>query len=313
MRRKRILRPFDSADEAAEAAAARLAERQHGVVARHQLVALGMLEGQIERRLKRGYLHRVYRGVYAVGHRRLTREGRWMAAVLASSAEAVLSHRSAACLWGLRAWRGEEEVSRPGRFRHQKGIRAHRAAVPPDEISVVEGIPVTSPFRTAFDLAAVVGERELERLWNEVKVRGLTDRLSPWEFLRRYPRRRGTLAWRRLLESEAPEGIMRSELEEAFVAFLDAWGLSRPRFNGSVAVRDGFLEVDCLWDDARLAVELDGRAFHDTAHGFEADRRRDRLLLSEGWRTMRITWRQLQDEPDAVAADLRTALQFTRP
>lgn len=203
----------------------------------------------------------------------------------------MLSHRAAGDLWRLRPWRGEPEVSRPGRFRHQAGLRAHRAVVPADELESVDGIPVTTPFRTAFDLAAVVGEGELERLWNEVRVRGLTDRLSPWEFLHRYPGRRGAVAWRRLLESEAPEGITRSALEEAFVTFLDAHGLPRPRLNGTLSLRGTFVEVDCLWEAARLAVELDGRAFHDTARRFEADRRRDRLLLAEGWRTMRITWR----------------------
>jgi very-short-patch-repair endonuclease len=200
-----------------------------------------------------------------------------------------------------------------GRRCRHSGITAHEARLPDDEREVVDGIPVTSPFRTVCDLAAVVGERELERFWNEVKVRELTDRLSPWEFLRRYPGRRGTGAWRRLLASEAPTGITRSALEEAFVAFLDAHGLQRPRLNGAISLRSGFVEADCIWDDAQLVVELDGRRFHDTARSFEADRRRDRLLLAEGWRTMRMTWRQLQNEPHAVVADLLQALQSTRP
>lgn len=293
---------------------AELAARQHGVVARAQLVALGMGRRHIDQLLSRGRLHPLHRGVYAVGHRLLTRESRWVAAVFAAGEGAMLSHRSAAELWGL--WRprdGAIELTRNRKIRRQAEIVAHRREVPSDERGVVDGIPVTSPFRTAFDLAAVLDERALERAWNEVKVRGLTDRLSPWDLLRRYPRRRGTAAWRRLLESEAPEGVTRSELEEAFLAFLDACGLPRPRLNAALSLRGGFVEVDCLWEEQRLAVELDGRRFHGTARSFESDRRRDRLLLAEGWRTMRITWRQLREEPASLAADLLKALHTPGP
>jgi very-short-patch-repair endonuclease len=190
----------------------------------------------------------------------------------------------------------------------RRGIVSHALAVATDERRVVDGIPVTSPFRTLFDLASILEKRELERALHEVEVRGLTDRMSLPMLLERYPGRRGTRNLRVLLESKEPVGITRNDFEEAFLALVDAHELPRPRMNADLALRGRFFEIDALWEAQRVALELDSRTVHATPEKFESDRQRDRMLIAEGWRTMRVTWRQLQEEPEAIVADLRQAL-----
>ncbi len=178
----------------------------------------------------------------------------------------------------------------------------------PDEVTKVNGIPITSVFRTIFDLAAIATEREVERAFHEAEVRRLTDRVSLPMLLERYPRRRGATVIRKVLASREPTGVTRNDFEERFVAFLDARGLPRPLLNGTLPVRGRLLSPDCMWRRERLIAELDSREVHDTDRAFEGDRRRDRELLAEGWRSTRVTWHQLRDEPNAVAADLRRLL-----
>ncbi len=168
---------------------------------------------------------------------------------------------------------------------------------------------MTSVARTQFDLAGMLTRRQLERAMHEVEVSELRDRLSLWDLLARYPRRRGAVNLRAVLQSKLPVGVTRNDFEEAFVALLDSHGLPRPRLNGTLAIRGRLLEPDCMWTEQRLLVELDGGAVHHTDGAFEDDRQRDRILLAEGWRSARITWRQLRDEPAAIAADLRESLQ----
>jgi very-short-patch-repair endonuclease len=287
-----------------------MAGGQHGVVARWQLDCHGIGRGAIERRLSRGTLHRLHQGVYAVGHRALTAESRWMAAVVACGPKAVLSHRSAAQIRGLLPRSSiASEVTRPRAFRARRGIKIYRSIVLVDEQTLVEGIPVTSVSRTLFDLAALSSRRQMERMLNEAKVLELTDRLSLPDLFERYPRRRGSALLRELLADEATlRGVTRSELEERFVSFVDASGLPQPRLNADLSVYGRFFRVDCLWAEQRLIVELDGRASHGTGRAFERDRERDRLLLTDGWRVVRVTWRQLHDDPAALAADLRRLL-----
>jgi very-short-patch-repair endonuclease len=148
----------------------------------------------------------------------------------------------------------------------------------------------------------------LERAFHEAEVRELRDRVSLWDLLERHPGRRGTARLRAVLKARAPVGITRNELEELFVALIDAHGLPRPRLNGTLPIRGRLLEPDCMWPAQRLLVELDGGAVHRSARNFESDRQRDRVLLAEGWYSMRVTWRQLHDEPGAIAADLRDLL-----
>jgi very-short-patch-repair endonuclease len=291
-----------------------MAGRQHGLVARRQLIDAGVGPRAIEERIGRGRLHVVHRGVYAVGHTAFSVRGRWMAAVLAAGTEAVLSHRTAAMLWGLiPRSSGEIEVTRPTSARRRPWIVLHRSPLPGDERTWVDGIPVTSVSRTILDLAAVGSRRQVERALNEMEVLSLTDSLSIPDLLERYPRRRGSAVLRDLLGGdEGVVGITQSDLEERFVAFLEATELPLPRLNADLAVAGRFFSVDCLWADQRLIVELDGRAVHGTAKAFESDRERDRLLLVEGWRVVRITWRQLRDQQASIAKDLRSILIRSR-
>jgi very-short-patch-repair endonuclease len=179
-----------------------------------------------------------------------------------------------------------------------------------DEITSIDRIPVTSPFRTLLDMAAVLPERQLEKILNEVEAQQLTDGLSMHELLRRHPRRRGSAVLRRLLaELDAGSGTTRSELEDRFVALLDRSRLPRPQLNASISANGRFFEADCLWAEQRLIVELDGRAVHGTRRAFERDRERDRCLLADGWRVVRVTWRQLENDASAVLADLRSLLR----
>jgi very-short-patch-repair endonuclease len=287
---------------------AELAQRQHAVVSRRQLLALGMGRRAIVGRLKRGQLHEIFRGVYVVGVRRISRRGRWMAAVLACGDGAVVSHRSAARLWRLLPAASKSiDVTCSVRVE-RTGIVSHRSVVAADEWLVWDGIPATSPFRTIFDLAAVAPMRELERAFHEAEARQVTDRVSLPMLLERYPGRRGAKKVKALLESRAPSAITRNDFEEAFLVLVDEHGLPRPRMNADLALRGRFFEIDALWERERVAVELDSRSIHGTRKKFESDRQRGRILVAEGWRTIHVTWRQLQEEPAAIVGDLRKAL-----
>ena len=290
---------------------ARLAEDQHGVVARRQLIELGLTDARIKGRIAQGHLHVVHRGVYAVGHRLLSRRGRWMAAVLFGGPGAVLSHQSAAELWGIAPRRRRAiDVTRRRGWRTSPGILVHRNVISADEIETIAGIPCTCVPRTSLDLAGSASREELERAINQAEVRRLTHSLSMYDLLKRYPRRRGAPMLRALLDDRAEaRGITRSRLEERFATVLARSDLPRPQLNAGLAMRGRFFEVDCLWREQRVVVELDGIQAHGTDLAFEKDRERDRLLIAEGWRVARVTWRQLRDDTPSVLADLRRVLR----
>jgi predicted transcriptional regulator of viral defense system len=292
-----------------EAAIAVLAARQHGVVARAQLVAAGLGVDAIDHRLRNRRLLSVHRGVYAVGHKKISGHGWYMAAVLAAGPGAVLSYRSAGDLWGVRRTsRRRVDVTTPRRVPSRWEIETHYAPLPDDETTVIKGIPVTTVPRTLFDLAAVVDRLALERAMEQAEAQRLTDPLTLDDLLQRYPARRGTRKLAVALEL-GRKGITRSKLEERFQALLDEAVLPRPELNAPIELNGRRFEADCLWRKQRLIVELDGRAWHDTRQAFERDRERDRLLQASGWRVVRITWRQLRDDPQAVARDLRRLLR----
>jgi very-short-patch-repair endonuclease len=288
-----------------EAAIGRLAESQHGVVTRAQLSALGLGERAIDHRLGLNLLRPVHRGVYTIGHRLLTQRGRWMAAVLACGPGAVLSYRAAAALWGIRNGT-RVEVTAPTARHRRDGFTVHRAVLPEDERTTHLGIPTTTVPRTLLDLSAVVGRDELRSATRQAEQRRLADRMWLGDLIERYPRRPGIKALKAIAE-EATRGlsIVRSELEERFHAFLLSAAFPEPATNVLIET----FEVDCAWPERRLIVELDGHATHSTQHAFERDRERDRVLSAAGWRVVRITWRQLADDPDRVERDLRRLLR----
>lgn len=236
-----------------------------------------------------------------------------MAAVLAGGAGAVLSHRSAAALWGIATFSGAIEITSPRDTRSRGAIRRHCAHLPSDEVTVLDGIPVTSVNRTLFDYAGASSVDRLEAAIREAEYRRLWDHLSLPALLARHPGARGNANLRLCLERLGrTAGFTRSDLEELFLPFLDRFGLSRPHLNARFQVRGEWIEVDCLWRKERLAVELDSRAAHETRAAFETDRDRDRRLQSEGWRVVRITWRQLHEEPERIARDLGSLLGYKR-
>lgn len=234
-----------------------------------------------------------------------------MAAVLASGPEAVLSHRSAAALWGLRGYSERAvEVSVPRKSTSSKEIRRHFSQVPPDEQAVEERIPVTSVHRTIFDLAATASVDEVVSMIREAEFLNRWDRLSLPDLLERYPGKRGSRKVRFALGrlKEEPPGRKRSKLEERFAPFLRKHHLPLPRFNDWISLNGKNYQVDCHWPGTGQIVELDGWEGHGTRSAFREDRARDRKLRVAGYSVTRITFNQLDDEPEAVAADLRLLL-----
>jgi very-short-patch-repair endonuclease len=288
-----------------------LAEQQHGVVAMRDLLAIGVTRKAAESRLKRGRLHRIHRGVYAVGHRILTDDGWRMAAVLAAGPGAVLSHHSAAELWALRWMARRRHIVTVARHVRVPGIEAHRGLLPADEITTVRGIPVTTVPRTILDLAVSSKEDQVARLINEAEVKRLWDELSLPDLLARYPRRPGTKTVRQVL-ADRPAGVPKNVFEDAFLAFVGRHALPRPEVNVWLTVGKHMYEVDCLWRPQHVAVELDGRGAHGTARAFEHDRLKSRRLTVAGWRPVRVTWRQLHREERELAADLGALVSSDR-
>jgi very-short-patch-repair endonuclease/predicted transcriptional regulator of viral defense system len=294
-----------------------LARQQHGVVARQQLAAAGFQKDAIAVRLRRGRLHRVHAGVYGVVPRQLlTRQGQWMAAVLASGPEALLSHQTAAALWGIRGYSGGAiHVTVPHKSTSSKLIRRHFSVVPADERVVGEGIPVTSVHRTIFDLAASQDVDGVSAMIRETEYLNRWDRLSLPELLERYPGKRGSRKVRFALErlEEEPTGRTRSKLERRFAPFLRRHHLPLPRFNDWILLGSKRFQVDCHWPDLRQIIELDGWQGHGTRSAFQDDRARDRALRVAGYSVIRLTWAQLSSEPSQVARDLQKLLGRSPP
>jgi very-short-patch-repair endonuclease len=285
---------------------ATIAERQYGVVSTQQLLAAGISHKAIATRVRRHGLHRLHRGVYAVGHTALVLLAREMAAVLACGEGAVVSHRSAAALWGLLPPDDgpiDVTVTRSGRSR--PGLRVHRSrTLDPSDVRVIHGIPVTSPTRTMLDMAETTPERELERALDEALVQKLTSHDTLVAAVDGAAGRRGASRVRTLLDRQDEPALTRSEAEERCLELIRKAALEAPEVN----VQVGRHTVDFLWRDRRLVVEIDGYRFHSSRKSFERDRLRDAELAARGYRVIRITWRQLIEEPYAVVARLSLAL-----
>jgi very-short-patch-repair endonuclease len=299
------------ATRSVDAIIAALAARQHGVVARLQLLAAGLTVAEIEGRVRRGLLIPLHRGVYAVGHAVLRSAGHRLAAVLACGDGAVLSHRSAAAHLALRASSATriDITSARGSGRARAGLRVHRGAIEPWERTVHDAVPVTTPARTLLDLAEVLPRRPLERALAEAENLRLFDLAAIDRVLAAHPHRHGAARLRALLgDAGLGEDLTRSELEERVLALCDRHGIPRPRVNDRVAG----LEVDFHWPAARLVVEADSRRHHLTAAAFERDRERDAHLMLHGIRVLRLTSRRIATEPGEVAATIRSLVASCR-
>jgi Transcriptional regulator, AbiEi antitoxin/Protein of unknown function (DUF559) len=297
----------------------RLAERQHGVVSLPQLQFLGLSARAVRDRVAAGRLTRIHRGVYAVGHARLTLRGHWMAAVLAYGVGARLSYRSAAALHGVRPDnRPKADVTVPSASaRPRPGIVVHKSTtLHSADITTIDGIPCTSLARTLLDLAEVVDRQAVERAISQAEVLGIFDLREVEDVLARATGRRGAGVLREILTEYEGPTLTDRELEARFLALCRAASLPEPEVHAWNTLDDGIAyEIDFLWRAEGLAVETDGWGSHGTRKAFENDRRRDRRLRVAGWDVIRFTWRDVEREPDEVTAvlvALREARSGTR-
>src|SRR3954451_16836010 len=284
---------------------AAIARRQHGVVARWQLIAAGFSARSIEKRLDKGTLIRVYPGVYRVGHRAPSVEADYMAAVLACGDGAVLTGRAGAHLLGL--FQGtpapEPEVTTT-KERHIHGIATRRArrGDARSDVTTWKGIPVATPARTLVDLAAVVSAGELARAVHEANVRHGTTPAEVDDVLERRPTSRGARALREVLYGD--QGNLLSRLERAFVKLLRDNELPLPVTNRPAGGR----LVDCRWPQHKLTGELDGYRSHATRHAWERDRKREREPYARGDQFRRYTWGDVVEHPRPLLRELRSVL-----
>lgn len=279
-----------------------LADQQHGAVTRRQLLELGLSAKAIEHRIAKGRLHPILRGVYAVGRPNLTREGHWAAAVLSCGAEAVLSHESAAALWGMRpAADVDVHISVPGRVaRHRPGVVVHRrTALAAGDVTRRQGIPVTTPICTLVDLATRVGRDQLEAAINEADKRDLTDPQRLRSALDELPRRPGIRALRELLDRRTFR-LTDSQLERRFLPLVHRVGLPAPE---TACYVSGF-KVDFYWPDLGLVVETDGLRYHRTPGQQASDRVRDQAHAAAGLTPLRFTHAQVRFDPCHVQSTL---------
>jgi hypothetical protein len=296
-----------------DSAIAELAGHQHGVISLDQLDALGLGGRGAAHRVARGRLHRIHPGVFAVGHPWLTPDGRRLAAVLACGAGAVLARFSAAVAWGLLEQDGRRfDVVAPGRSGGRTGgddvINLRRTRrLPDDDVTKLRSIPITTLGRTLLDLAGAARPQTVQRAVHEAEVLGLLDVDATMATIERNPGRRGTPVLRAALGVSAPDPT-NNQLAMLFFELCAMHGLPAPKLGVHVDGGDRLYEVDALFERERLIVEFDGRQVHATARNFQADRRRDSVLAARDFQTLRYTWRRLQDEPEAVAAEVRRTL-----
>jgi very-short-patch-repair endonuclease len=278
-----------------------------------QLEAQGLSVQAVHERLVVGRLHRIHQRVYSLTPGVMTQRGRFMAAVLACGPDAVLSHRSAAYLWGLvEEWEGSIDVTAPNRRgRSPDGVAAHRdGSLQLIDKTTRGGIPCTSLARTLLDYASVARDWELRRAVAQAEVLRILNRAALRSVLRRGRGRRGVARLRLIIDTLDPQTKRtRSDLERLFLAMCLRAKLPHPQVNVWLDVPGGNpLQADFLWRDARLIVEADSREFHDTASAFEYDRKRAQRFELGGWRVCRCTWAQVESEPLRLAATIRALL-----
>ncbi len=292
-----------------EVAISAIAIAQDGVFELSQVAQPGLGRRAIQRRAASGRLFRMYQRVYSiVPPSLLTREGRFMAAVLACGPGAVLSHRSAAALLGLRRTeRSGIDVTVPGRnSRTHAGIDVHRSmTLAAQDVTVVQGIPCTTIARTMLDVAEVIRARQLERVFEQAEQEEVLDFRALGEQLDRNQTRVGAKRVRALMgDYTAGMGVTWSQLEAAFMAMIAPAGIPMPMVNHFIVLPDGepAIRADFYWPQHRAVVETDGWQTHKTWAAFQRDRRNDQRLVSAGYPVTRLTHRQIHTEPDRLVA-----------
>ncbi len=285
-----------------------IADRQHGVVARWQLIAAGLSHRTISRALAAGRLRPLFRGVYAVGHAVVSQDGWCQAALLACGDEAVLGHHTAAMKWGLR----HDDlfplsVIVPGdRGRKHDGIRARRVKLDRRDWVVFDGLRVTTPSRTVVDMAAELSPREMRRLVERAQDHKRFDPTRIKAVLERNPHRSGRRPLLHLIALLQPDQDgARSYLERLFLKLIRKARLPRPEVNQVIEGR----ERDFVWPQQRLVIEVDGYAFHSSKQAIARDKKRDRELTAALWRPARFTYEEVAFEPDVTAAELKELLK----
>jgi hypothetical protein len=272
-------------------------------------MAIGIDDSGIRRRVAQGRLHRVHQGVYAVGHPTLTAEARWMAAVIACGQGAVLSHLDAAALWRIYKGTGARVHVTVASSRRAAGLWVHRARrLHLDDVTVKKGIPVTTVARTLVDLTDVLGSDRILRAIREAEFLQLLDHQALNAAVKRAHGRKRLTVLKEAIQAHTPGQIVREELEHRFLELVRAAGLPPPETNVKITARGRTYEIDCLWREQRVAVELDGRAAHARTAAFESDRRKDAALNAIGLRPLRFTWLRVTREPGDVIAELDATL-----
>jgi len=286
---------------------AQLAACQHSVVAYWQLVGMGIDRGWIDRQTKLGWLHRLYRGVYAVGHPALTAHGKSMAAVLACGPGAHLGLWHAAKHWELlQRVPPIIDVVLTGNRTGPRNVRTHRVkSLHQDECTIRNDIPITTVPRTLIDLAAVANERQLRRAVNNAVRGGWVNRRVIDDLLERHPHRRGITAFRAVIAAVSPQTRRtRSDLEDLFLRVCRKYRLPTPVSNARI---EGF-EVDFHFPGTRLAIELDSYEYHRTPYELDQDHRRDAHLRDQRYEVLRVSEMWLDSDPRDLAESIRRAL-----
>jgi very-short-patch-repair endonuclease len=301
---------------AVDAVIAELAARQHGLVTHRQLRRLGLSDSAIKHRVATGRLHRLHVGVFSVGHDLLSDRAVLLAAVMACGRNSALSHLHAAHVFGLLPrWTDLElrpthvTIPRDCARGRRPGILVHRAALPAAEITIQEGIPITTPARTILDCGAITDDRTLELIVDQAITDEATSITELHAIVRRHEHTPGAAALSHLLAAaERFDSVSDSRLAEAFVKLVRDARLPEPVLNHRI----GQMRVDAGWPAERVAVELDGYRWHRTRARQETDRRREAALRRFGWLPVRFSYRQVFNTPVAVAADIAAVLAGRR-
>ena len=291
-----------------DARIARLAGEQWGVVSLSELTACGLSRDAVMLRVRSGRLHLMHWRVYAVGHANPPLEGRFLAAVKACAPDGVLSHFSAAALWGFVQWdqRHPEVTVRRTGTRIHAGLRVHRTStLDPPDLARHNGIRVTSPARTLLDLASQLTERRLRRAVRQAQSLHRVNTRQLVDVLARLGPRRGAKRLARIVATgPAPT---RSELEDAVLDLILRDGLAHPSVNVPLVLNGRRVIPDFRWPTERLVVEADGAAWHDHKLAREDDAERQALLEAHGERVLRVTWEQTIARPHQTLARVRAA------